>query len=190
MAASVEAYIDLVREAHDGRLKLPAFQRDWKWATTQVTLLFDSLRQKYPFGSFLVLNEGEKVNLSPREFHGSHSGAREKTPSRLVLDGQQRLTAGIEFFFGTGTRHYFIDILKLEDLFCSGEYDLDNRESIRQFLSNLEADDGYCVSRPAKGDPERHLTTRGWLWTGYLLEDDNLSRAIKKISSSKSELIC
>ena len=52
MAASVEPYLSIVGRAYEGRIKLPAFQREWKWKTSQVILLFDSLRQGFPVGGF------------------------------------------------------------------------------------------------------------------------------------------
>jgi uncharacterized protein with ParB-like and HNH nuclease domain len=110
MAASVESYLAIVRKAHDGRLKLPAFQRDWKWKPSQVMLLLDSLRQGFPIGSFLFLQANPLIDLSPREFKGSAPGAAMGAAEELVLDGQQRITAGLELFFGSGSNHYFIDI--------------------------------------------------------------------------------
>ena len=68
MAANVIAFIDLVAQAYSGQLKLPAFQRDWKWKRSQVILLYDSLRQGFPIGSFLFLKKGKDVALSPRDF--------------------------------------------------------------------------------------------------------------------------
>src|SRR6185312_3444819 len=112
MAATVEPYLSLVAKAYDGRLKLPAFQRDWKWRTGQVILLFDSLRLGYPIGGFLHIKQNGNVELSPRGFVGALDEADARTPDFLVLDGQQRITAGLELFYGRGDRHYFLDLKK------------------------------------------------------------------------------
>ena len=92
MTASVKSFRELVDMAHSGRLKLPVFQRNWRWRTEKVKRLFDSLRQRYPIGSLLFLG-GEGSDLSPRTFHGGASGAPKVPTESLVLDGQQRLTA-------------------------------------------------------------------------------------------------
>lgn len=102
MAASVESYLTIVRKAYEGKLKLPAFQRDWKWKPSQVTLLLDSLRQGFPIGSFLFLQANPAIDLAPRDFRGSAPNANAGLAEELVLDGQQRITAGLELFFERG----------------------------------------------------------------------------------------
>src|SRR5262249_52422443 len=88
MAASVEEYRAIVARAYEGRLKLPAFQREWKWKTGQVILLFDSLRQGFPIGGFLFIKESPSINLAPRELRGASKDAHRQKPEQLVLDGQ------------------------------------------------------------------------------------------------------
>lgn len=58
MAAGATNYIRLVRHAYESDYKLPAFQRDFKWSRSQVVLLFDSIRQGYPIGSFIFFGGG------------------------------------------------------------------------------------------------------------------------------------
>src|SRR5688500_5038705 len=91
MSASVKSFRELVDHAHAGKLKLPAFQRNWRWRTDKVKRLFDSLRQRYPIGSLLFLG-GEGTDLSPRTFQSSAASASKVAAENLVLDGQQRLT--------------------------------------------------------------------------------------------------
>lgn len=188
MSGSLEPYTALVKEAHSGALKLPAFQRDWKWRRNQVMLLFDSIRQRFPIGSFLFLKEGPDVDLSPREFRGSQKNARAQTPSRLVLDGQQRLTAGIELFYGSGSTHYFVDLQRLFRLFKEGEHDISSRNSINKFLYNLDAEDGYLLAKPRQSDPQSLLLKSNLLWTPTLFDEDELSRAIRRIGNENKEL--
>jgi Protein of unknown function DUF262 len=188
MSGELVSYLDLVKDAHNGKLKLPAFQRDWKWTPSQVILLFDSIRQKFPIGSFLFLTQGPDVNLSPRSFKGSTKGSEVKNPSRLVLDGQQRLTAGIELFYGTGTRHYFLSIFRLYDIFTKGSYDIESKKSIEKFLYNLDAEDAYLIGRSKMSDPESLLIRSGLLFTPVLLDDTEFSKSINKLCSVKPEL--
>lgn len=178
MAASVEAYLTIVRKAYEGKLKLPAFQRDWKWKPSQVTLLLDSLRQGFPIGSFLFLQANPTVDLAPRNFRGSALGADGGPAEELVLDGQQRITAGLELFFDRGANHYFIDISKIARIAEDRKVDLGERDQIRAFLADLDAEDGYCKRLKASADPKSKLIDRKLLWTGLLLNDDELERAI------------
>ncbi len=178
MAASVESYLTIVRKAYDGRLKLPAFQRDWKWKPSQVMLLLDSLRQGFPIGSFLFLQANPSINLAPREFRGSNGMAAEAVTEDLVLDGQQRITAGLELFYGNGANHYFIDVKKLAKLASDRKVNLDSRDDIRKFLADLDGEDGYCKRLKASANPKKKLIDSKLLWTGLLLDDDELERAI------------
>lgn len=187
MAAGVESYLTIVRKAFDGRLKLPAFQRDWKWRPSQVMLLLDSLRRGFPIGSFLFLQSNPEIDLAPREFRGSALDASGAKADDLVLDGQQRITAGLELFFDRGSNHYFIDIKKLNSLAEESGVDLDNSATIKSFLNNLDADDGYCKRLPASNNPRAKLIDRKLLWTGLLLDDDDLERAISEYAKAYPE---
>ena len=178
MAASVETYLDVVQKAYSGQLKLPAFQRDWKWKPSQVILLLDSLRQGFPIGSFLFLQANPEVDLSPRDFRGSSEQAKEAKTEEMVLDGQQRITAGLELFYDRGAYHYFIDIAAVASLAAKAGVNLSDREAIRAFLADLDADDGYCTRLKAGPNPKSKLIDRKFLWTGLLLDDDDLQRAL------------
>lgn len=178
MSASVDGYLSIVKKAHDGRLKLPAFQRDWKWKPSQVTLLLDSLRQGFPIGSLLFIQANPKIDLAPRAFRGAADYAEQTTTEELVLDGQQRITAGLELFYGEGINHYFIDLKRVEALSIERCVDLEDDESIKNFLRDLDAEDGYCKRRPRSADPAAKLVQSHLLWTGLLLDDSELERAI------------
>ena len=41
----------------NGEMKLPIFQRQYKWKQNQVKLLYDSIRLKYPIGSIILLQK-------------------------------------------------------------------------------------------------------------------------------------
>ena len=141
-------------------------------------LLLDSLRQGFPIGSFLFLQSNPSIDLAPREFRGSAKEAGKGTAEELVLDGQQRITAGLELFFDRGANHYFIDIAKLAKLAASRNVNLDERSQIRIFLADLDAEDGYCKRLKASANPAGKLLEKRLLWTGLLLDDDELERAI------------
>src|ERR1700744_3525678 len=73
-----------------GELRLPEMQRRYVWKSSRVRDLLDSLYRGYPSGAILLWETDEKVPL--QEFGVS----QQKNPyqsTRLLLDGQQRLTS-------------------------------------------------------------------------------------------------
>ncbi|RVD12179.1 MAG: DUF262 domain-containing protein [Mesorhizobium sp.] len=179
MTSSVETYTSLVSKAYEGRLQLPAFQRNWKWKTSQVILLFDSLRQGFPIGNFLFIKRSDEFDLSPRDFRSSSKGASKTQPENLVLDGQQRITAGLELFYERGSTNYFIDLERLFKMVKDMKVDLSSTPSIRAFLADLDADDRYCIAKRASSDPSQNLLKRHLLWTATLNDEIELKRALK-----------
>lgn len=89
--AKAEATIDeLVSMIQRGELRLPEMQRRYVWRSTRVRDLLDSLYRGYPSGAILLWDTDEAVPL--QEFAVS----QERNPyqsTRLLLDGQQRLTS-------------------------------------------------------------------------------------------------
>lgn len=179
MTSSVDSYMNLVTKAYDGRLQLPAFQRNWKWRTNQVILLFDSLRQGFPVGNFLFIKRSDEFDLSPRDFRSSGVGAKNTQPENLVLDGQQRITAGLELFHDRGATQYFLDLDRLFALVNERQVDLNSTPSIRNFLSDLDAEDRYCIAKRATPDPAQNLLKKHLLWTATLNDEIELKRALK-----------
>lgn len=72
-----------------GELRLPELQRRYVWPSTRVRDLLDSLYRGYPSGTILVWEAGQDVPI--RDLAVS----QEESPfgSKLLLDGQQRLTS-------------------------------------------------------------------------------------------------
>jgi hypothetical protein len=89
--AKVEATVEeLVSMIERGELRLPEMQRRYVWRSTRVRDLLDSLYRGYPSGSLLIWETDEDVPL--QEF----AVEQKKNPyqsTRLLLDGQQRLTS-------------------------------------------------------------------------------------------------
>lgn len=180
MTANVSPFLKLVTQAYEGRLKLPAFQRNWKWQRSQVILLYDSLRQGFPIGSFLFLKSGKRVDLSPREFRGAGPNSKAYPPERLVLDGQQRLTAGLELFYGNGPTRYFLDIEKLIALAQEDSLRLEDADHVAKFVADLDVEeDRYCISRTLEGDASALLCSKHLLCTSLLVDEAELSRALR-----------
>src|ERR1700733_7552603 len=85
--ASVEELVGMIER---GELRLPEMQRRYVWRSTRVRDLLDSLYRGYPSGAILLWETDENVPLQDMAV------AQESNPyqsTRLLLDGQQRLTS-------------------------------------------------------------------------------------------------
>ena len=84
----------LVSSIHDGRLRIPDFQRDWVWDRRKVVALLDSIYREFPIGSFFFWRAPMVYNKYFRNI-----AALKLPPPRLseevlfILDGQQRITS-------------------------------------------------------------------------------------------------
>ncbi len=89
--AKAEATVDeLVGMIERGELRLPEMQRRYVWRSTRVRDLLDSLYRSYPSGAILLWETDEAVPL--QEFAVEQEGNPYQS-TRLLLDGQQRLTS-------------------------------------------------------------------------------------------------
>jgi hypothetical protein len=89
--AKAEATVEeLVRMIERGELRLPEMQRRYVWRSTRVRDLLDSLYRGYPSGAILLWETDEEVPLQ------DFAVDQQRNPyqsTRLLLDGQQRLTS-------------------------------------------------------------------------------------------------
>ena len=85
--ASVE---ELVSWIEGGELRLPEMQRSYVWKASRVRDLLDSLYRGYPSGAILIWETNEEVPL--QEFAVEQQNNPYQS-TRLLLDGQQRLTS-------------------------------------------------------------------------------------------------
>jgi|ERR1039458_2704237 hypothetical protein len=85
--ASVEELVSMIER---GELRLPEMQRRYVWRSTRVRDLMDSLYRGYPSGAILLWDTDEAVPL--QEFAVSQA-VNPYQSTRLLLDGQQRLTS-------------------------------------------------------------------------------------------------
>ena len=178
MKAQQQGFKSLVDDAHSGKLRLPEFQRDWKWTRAKVLRLYDSVRKGYPIGGFLTLEASDKINLSPRPFEGIEGiiEAGQTDLEAYVLDGQQRITAGMMLYYGVGKSHYFLDLKGLWNLASDANLDYDDRDSLREFADDLDEEDKYIKGRVQSANPE-NLLGSDLLWTPFLTDDFKFSDA-------------
>jgi len=85
--ATVEELVGMIER---GELRLPEMQRRYVWRSTRVRDLLDSLYRGYPSGAILLWETDEKVPL--QDFAVAQQGNPYHS-TRLLLDGQQRLTS-------------------------------------------------------------------------------------------------
>src|SRR5262249_43728293 len=85
--ASVEELVGMIER---GELRLPEMQRRYVWRSTRVRDLLDSLYRGYPSGAILLWETAEAV---PLQAFAVSQQANPYQSTRLLLDGQQRLTS-------------------------------------------------------------------------------------------------
>lgn len=85
--ATVEELVGMIQR---GQLRLPEMQRRYVWRSTRVRDLLDSLYRGYPSGAILLWETDEAVPLQEMAVT-QQSNPYQST--RLLLDGQQRLTS-------------------------------------------------------------------------------------------------
>lgn len=80
----------LVRDAREGRVRVPPFQRPLKWKLEDARDLLDSIHRGFPIGTLLFWKrkaDAEVVRLGPLTVE-----APARSDALWVVDGQQRLT--------------------------------------------------------------------------------------------------
>lgn len=81
---------ELVDRARRGRVRIPTFQRAWKWRADDVHALFDSLWQGFPIGTLLLWKRPARA---ARLRYGQLEVDAPEGDAWWVIDGQQRLTS-------------------------------------------------------------------------------------------------
>src|SRR5262249_4007507 len=90
MAKAEASVAELVGMIERGELRLPEMQRRYVWRSTRVRDLLDSLYRGYPSGAILLWDSDEQV---PLQEMGITQQLNPYQNTRLLLDGQQRLTS-------------------------------------------------------------------------------------------------
>ena len=78
----------LIHDIDMGEIGLPEIQRPFVWGNTKVRDLFDSMYKGFPVGYFLFWGNGisngyKQIGENPKQ----------KVPTLMIVDGQQRLTS-------------------------------------------------------------------------------------------------
>ncbi|MGR6962969.1 GmrSD restriction endonuclease domain-containing protein [Geodermatophilus sp. URMC 61] len=110
-----ESVTTLLLEVAQGKLALPQFQRDFIWAPANTASLLSSIMAKYPAGALLFWRpEGQLLDARP--VANAPALPANRLPDRLILDGQQRLTALYRALNRKTEESYFVAIDALVDM--------------------------------------------------------------------------
>ncbi len=115
----------LLRDIENKDLVLPEFQREFVWKEQDVKTFIQSLYKGYPTGSLLIWK-----TLNPPKIRGEKKDA-EGVYTRVLLDGQQRLTTLYLFIKGRSPP-YYPDMKKRFNLYFNVE-----TEEFRYFQKTL-----------------------------------------------------
>ncbi|MFI5911361.1 DUF262 domain-containing protein [Dactylosporangium sp. NPDC051541] len=83
--------LDLLADVQQGRLRIPPFQRGFKWGPSDVIALFDSILRGFPIGNLVLWRRpapAGSVRVGPLEVD-----APDLDTAYWVVDGQQRVTS-------------------------------------------------------------------------------------------------
>lgn len=96
----LEGILEIMKANYDGTVALPEFQRSFVWAHLDIKDLLVSVLNGYFVGTFLFLRRGDTFDFKIRYFEGVNKvntrlpqEPSERNVDKVVLDGQQRLTA-------------------------------------------------------------------------------------------------
>jgi len=132
----------LVNMAWDGKVRVPHFQRDFRWLRRDVIRLLESIVRGYPIGSLLLwrrpaVEETLQLGALPVKAPATNEAL-------WVVDGQQRITSLANALHAEGVN---------DDRFNLA-YDLQNE----QFVSRPDAEDPLVVPLPVIFDLQKVLS--------------------------------
>jgi hypothetical protein len=81
-----------IEDLENGRLQIPAFQRDFVWTNADKLALFDSLRKGYPIGSILLWKPHPDSAYEVTKQIGPYEVPSKGDSFFYILDGFQRLS--------------------------------------------------------------------------------------------------
>ena len=93
---------DLIRHARAGRLRVPTFQRGFRWERDDVEKLFDSVVRGFPIGTLLLWSReapAERVSIGGLELDVP------KQVAWYVVDGQQRVVSLVSTLIAADERN-------------------------------------------------------------------------------------
>lgn len=104
--ANPERLLAIVKDAYEGKVVVPEFQRSFVWERRDIQELLTSILQGYFIGTFLMLDTPASNPMFPfRLIEGLEQVSNQAyfnnhSTVRLVLDGQQRITSVFYGLYG------------------------------------------------------------------------------------------
>ena len=84
---------EILKNAHNGKIQLPDFQRGWVWDDNRIKGIIASVAKSFPIGAIMLLETGnESIRFKTKTVEGVKL-ATQVQPELLILDGQQRITS-------------------------------------------------------------------------------------------------
>jgi hypothetical protein len=170
--------INLLKDIDEGKIRLPDFQRDFRWEVNNISELLVSMMNGYPVGVLLfwnVKNIEKNKRLKSRLFEGVDESKYRGEEEFLVLDGQQRLTSLYQLFFKEfvtikGGRKYkfFINLEKIQEGKIDESIEAYNIRSLRK--NKLEQTEEQIKSHLIPTDvifDENKLREWKWKYVSY-----------------------
>lgn len=158
---------DLVPLAWSGRVRVPHFQRGFRWQSQDVLRLFDSIVKGYPIGNLLLWvrrQQAEEFTLGRLKLM-----APTHDESLWVVDGQQRLTSLANALSPEGHLHKPYTVY----------YDL----AAKEFVESPKTLEQHHIALPVLFDLKKLLTwfrTDGMAASEYFDEAERVATALRQ----------
>lgn len=143
----------LIKMIGEGKLRIPAFQRNYVWTEKQIIELLESVLKGFPIGSLLFWTVNEKILEVQTAPDVPFPALPETYPLQYVLDGLQRLSTLYGVFTNTNktTPDHFNVV-----------YDLDTK-AFKHYTTGMNLD--VCVYLSDLFNPQKLLETQAKLNT-------------------------
>ncbi|KPI02826.1 protein of unknown function DUF262 [Actinobacteria bacterium OK074] len=158
---------DLIPLAWSGRIRVPHFQRDFRWQSQDVLRLFDSIVKGYPIGNLLLWvrrQQSEEFILGRLRLT-----APAHDESLWVVDGQQRLTSLANALSPEGHPYKPFNVY----------YDL----AAKEFVESPHSPEPHYIALPILFDLKKLLTwfrTDGLTASDYFDEAERVATALRQ----------
>ncbi len=91
--------VTLLHRIEEGRIKVPAFQREFVWNKKDIVELIKSVYKGYPIGVLIFLHSNERIFETANSSLTGFPDTPEEYPITYVIDGTQRLSALYNCFY-------------------------------------------------------------------------------------------
>ena len=126
---------DLLKQARDGKIQLPDFQRGWVWDDEGLRGLLASISRSFPVGALMTLQSGGEVRFKPRLIEGAPAENASVDAEALLLDGQQRITS----LYQTTMRKAVVETINTKKRVIKRFYYIDMAAALDETVDRMEA---------------------------------------------------